>query len=273
MSRHMLTSAAAAAVLFTLAASAHAEPTPAHRRLYARFGIAYTTTTSRSGQVTLPDVQGAASIPLKSGPIDGSGMGVDAAQSVPSFTVGYRLPGFDEHLSLEGVITMPVHERLSLTGTVVDQSIAPQALYLPTGIPALGSKFGQFDAATPTFTLVYREDLGSVQPFVGAGVGLLLPYNAHVTNPVLTDITQPGIKVDPAAGLALQGGFEVTLSHQAYVRFDAKYVSLLDTQVTADEVWLRTPKIPILGGLDIGRATADVSLNQLTVQAALGVNF
>ena len=84
-------------------------------------------------------------------------------------------------------------------------SIAPEALGLPTGVPALGSELGEADAAPPIITLVYQyARLGALRPYAGGGLGLMFTYNARATNPVLTEVGESTFSIDPAAGLVLR---------------------------------------------------------------------
>lgn len=176
------------------ATAAHAEPHKAlitYKRLYVRGGVLHIAPMSKSRELTLSDVHGPASLAVMDGPIAGSGAALDPV-TIPAVIAGYTLPIWHDRLSIETVLSTPLHVTFRATGTLADMSIAPQALGLDTGVPALGAPMGAADAAPPLVTAVYRiADLGPLHPYAGTGVGVLVTYNAHATNPVLTEAAQP----------------------------------------------------------------------------------
>jgi outer membrane protein W len=262
-----------------LAASAHAEPARepesaiTYKRLYVRAGLLHIAPLSQSDEVQLSGVHGPATLVVRDGPIRGSGASLDPL-TVPAVIVGYVLPALGDRLSIETVLGAPIHVTFRATGTLADMSIAPEALGIPTGVPALGSELGEADAAPPLVTLVYRiADLGPVHPYAGAGLGVLVSYNAHATNPVLTEAAQPTFSVDPAPGLALQTGLDVTLWRRVTARIDVKYVAFMKAHATVEHIRVRTPGIPIFEMADVGTATMDLWVNPLIVHIGVGVDF
>lgn len=89
------------------------------------------------------------------GPIEGSGVALDP-MTKPAVIVGYVLPWWNGRVSLETVLSPPLHVTFRATGTLRDESIAPDALGIPTGVPPLGSELGEAEAAPPLVTAVYR---------------------------------------------------------------------------------------------------------------------
>src|SRR5690606_38201381 len=131
-----------------------------YERLYFRAGLLHVAPLSDSRELTLSNVDGPASLAIMDGPIAGSGAALDPL-TVPAVIAGYVLPIWDGRLSLETVLSTPIHVKFRATGTLADMSLAPDALGIPTGVPALGSELGEADAAPPLVTAVYRLlDLG-----------------------------------------------------------------------------------------------------------------
>ena len=67
-------------------------------------------------------------------------------------------------------------------------------------MPAIGSELGEAKAVPPVITAVYRLSDGAIQPFAGAGISVLFAYDAKVTNPMLTAVSQPDFSISPAPG-------------------------------------------------------------------------
>jgi outer membrane protein W len=249
-------------------ASAHAD-----NRLYFRAGLAHLTPMSKSQELVLSDVHGPASLAIMDGPVAGSGAAIDPV-TVPAVIIGYTLPVLHDRLSLETLVGVPFKVHFRATGTLATMSLAPDALGLPTGVPALGSDLGEATAAPPIVTAVYHPvDLGPVLPYVGAGVGVLVTYGAHATNPVLTEVAQPRFHVDPAAGLVLQTGFDLRISRRVTARADLKYIAFMKAHAEVDDIEVATPGLPLLESARVGNATMDMMVNPLVVQLGLGVAF
>lgn len=256
-----------------IAATAHAEPAITYKRIYVRAGVLHMMPLTRSNEVQLADVRGPASLAITNGPIAGSGATLDSL-TVPAVIAGYTLPALDDRLSIEMVLGAPIHVTFRATGSLADMSIAPDALGIPTGVPALGSELGEADAAPPLVTLTYRvADLGPVHPYAGAGVALLVTYNAHATNPVLTEASAPTFDVDPGAGLVVQSGLDLHLWRSVVARLDVKYVAFMKAHATVEHLRVNTPGLPIFETTDVGTATMELWVNPLIVQLGVGVDF
>jgi outer membrane protein W len=256
--------------------AAHAETPKAlitYKRLYVRGGVLHIEPLSKSRELELADVHGPASLAVMDGPIAGSGASLDPL-TIPAVIAGYTLPVLGNRLSLETVLSTPIHVTFRATGTLRDMSIAPEALGLSTGVPALGSALGEADTAPPLVTAVYRiANVGPVQPYVGTGVGVLVTYNAHATNPVLTEAAQPEFHIDPAPGWVLQAGLDIALWHRVFARLDVKYIAFMKAHATVDNIVVRTPNLPLFEEAKVGSATMEMWVNPLIIQLGVGVDL
>ena len=244
-----------------------------YRRLYLRAGVLHVAPLSRSSELSLAGVDGPASLAVMEGPVAGSGVALDPF-TIPALIVGYVLPIGDDRFSIETVLGPPLRVRFRATGTLADQSIAPEALGIPTGVPAFGSELGEVDALPPMVTAVVRvADLGPVHPYVGTGVGVVIHRNARLTNPILTEVGEPRFDVDPSFGWVLQSGIDVALWRRLYARVDVKYVAFMRAHGTVTDLRVRTPGLPLLESAEVGTATMDVWINPLTVLFGAGVDF
>ncbi|HUQ05892.1 MAG TPA: OmpW family outer membrane protein [Kofleriaceae bacterium] len=249
------------------------EGTLSFHRLYVRGGVLHMQPYSDSEEVVLRGVDGAASLAVMDGPIEGSGVALDA-MTRPAVIVGYTLPWWGERVSLETVLSTPLHVTFRATGTLRDMSIAPTALGIPTGVPPLGSELGEAEAAPPLVTAVYRlGKLGPILPYAGGGVSVLVTYNARATNPVLTEVEEPRFEVDPGLGLVLQAGTDVRLWRSVHLRGDVKYIAFMKANATVDNIHVRTPNIPLFESAEVGSASMGLWVNPLIVQLGLGVDL
>ncbi len=262
-----------AIVASLVASSAAAEPGLSYRRLYVRAGLAHISPLTRSRALELSDVHGPASLAVMDGPVAGSGATLDAV-TVPAVIVGYVLPVLHDRLSIETVLGAPFRVRFRATGTLANMSIAPEALGIPTGVPALGSALGEAEAAPPMLTVVYRPlDLGPVHPYIGAGVAALVSYDAHATNPILTEAAQPKFDIAPALGIAFQTGLDVKVWRNVVARLDIKYIALMKARATVEHIQVRTPDLPLFDTVEVGTATMEMWINPLVVQLGVGADF
>jgi outer membrane protein W len=221
----------------------------------------------------LADVDGAASLAIQNGPIAGSGATVGSA-TVPALILGYKLPFLNDRLSLETVLGLPFEVKFKATGTLRDESLAPMALGIPTGVPPLGEDLGTAKAAPPMVTAVYNlYNKGRVQPYAGAGVAVMLAFDEKVTNPLLTEVSQPEMSVAPAPGLVLQGGLEAKLFSRIYARLDVKFIAFMMARAEVKHVQVRTPELPLFDTVEVGTAKMNVWVNPLVVQAGIGTDF
>lgn len=247
---------------------------PARRhRFYVRAGVATVKPFSSSHELELADISGAASLAVQNGPIAGSGATVDSA-TIPAVILGYQTTWLHGRLAFETVLGLPFTVKLKATGTLANESIAPMALGIPTGVPALGPDLGEATAAPPMVTAVYKlRDHGLLRPYAGAGVAVLFAYDAHVTNKLLTEVSQPEFTIAPAPGLVLQTGADVHLTSRWYARLDVKFIALMQVRGEVKHVQVRTPELPLFDTVEVGTAKMNVWVNPLIVQAALGADF
>jgi outer membrane protein W len=246
---------------------------PRVRRLYVRAGVAVIKPLSQSRELELADVDGAASLAVQNGPIAGSGAEVGGA-TIPAIILGYKLPFWGDRFSVETVLGLPFEVKLKATGTLRDESLAPMALGIPTGVPPLGEDLGTAKAAPPTVTLVYNlYNKGRVQPYVGAGAAVLFAFDEKVTNPMLTEVSQPSMSIAPAPGLVLQGGIEAQLFSRVYARLDVKFIALMMARAEVKHVQVRTPELPLFDTVEVGTARMNVWVNPVIVQAGIGTDF
>jgi len=242
---------------------------------YFRAGITSLQPDSSSDDVWLDvPVDSATSLALSSGPIAGSGASVSSV-SFPSVTVGYRLPWLDGHLALETVLALPFTVELKAEGTLASNSIAPYGLNnIPTGVPPLGSEFGETKVLPPLVTLVYRFALDQpLRPYVGAGLSYMITYDSRVTNPVLTAVGEPELEIDNVFGFAVQGGVEYQFYKDWWVNFDVKYITGLETEARVKGIWVETPDLPTFSPVEVGDATVKVSVDPWIYQLGVGFDF
>jgi outer membrane protein W len=262
----------AAPVVF--AGVSRVEPVTAKRkRFYVRAGIVHVAPLAVSREMELADVDGAASLAIENGPIAGSGADVSSA-TVPGLIIGYVLPWLDGKLAIETVLGTPLTVKFKATGTLANESIAPSALGIPTGVMPLGSELGEAKAAPPTLTLVYSlQQRGPIQPFIGAGIAVMFAYDAKVTNPMLTEVSQPTMEIAPAPGLVFQGGLEAKLFKGIYARLDVKFIALMMARAEVRHIQVRTPELPLFDTVEVGTAKMNVWVNPLIIQAGIGLDF
>ena len=253
-------------------AIAYADPVDASN-FYVRAGVALIDPLSTSEPMELADVDGAASLALKNGPIVGSGASVDSA-TVPAIIIGYRLPYVHRRLSLETILGLPFTVKFKATGTLANDSIAPTALGIPTGVGALGPDLGQASAAPLTLSLLYRFlDTGRLRPYAGGGAAVLVAFNAKATNKMLTEVSQPEMSIAPAPGLLFQAGLDVQLYKEWYARLDVKFIAFMQANAEVHHIQVRTPEIPLFDTVEIGTAKMSVTVNPLIIQAGIGADF
>lgn len=243
------------------------------RRLYVRGGVVVMKPLTVSREMELADVDGAASLAIENGPVAGSGATVGGAV-VPALIVGYRLPWLNNRLSLETVLGIPFEVKLKATGTLRDESLAPMALGIPTGVQPLGEDLGTAKAAPPMVTAVYNlMPNRRVQPYAGAGVAVLFAFDEKVTNPMLTEVSQPEMSIAPAPGIVFQGGLDAQLYGRFYARLDVKFIALMMARAEVKHVQVRTPELPLFDTVEVGTARMNVWVNPLVIQAGVGADF
>jgi outer membrane protein W len=250
---------------------AHAEPW--WKPLYFRAGIARVAPLAQSRELELADVDGAASLAVQNGPIAGSGATINSA-TIPAIIIGYRLKALKGRLSIETIVGTPFTVAFKATGTLANESIAPMALGIPTGVPAIGPELGEAQALPLVATAVYQLlDHGPVRPYAGAGPAVMFARKGKVTNPILTEVSQPDFHIAPAPGLVLQAGVEAKLWKKLYARLDVKFIAGMLARATVEHVQVRTPALPLFDTVEVGTAKMNAWVNPLIVQAGVGLDF
>lgn len=262
---------ALAVVLAPLAASADAPARePERDRFYVRAGVAHIAPLASSREMELANIDGAASLAVDNGPIAGSGADVSSA-TLPAVIVGYAVT---PRVSIETVLGLPFKVKFRATGTLANESIAPMALGIPTGVPPLGPELGEANAAPPLVTAVYAlRDTPRAKPNVGAGVAVLFAYGGKVTNPMLIEVSEPEFEIDPAPGLVLQAGIDAKLWKRVYARLDVKFIAFMLARAQVNHIEVRTPELPLFETVEVGTAKMSVWVNPLIVQAGIGTDF
>lgn len=269
--RAAVTAAVAAAVVMAAGGAASAEPW--WKRLYVRGGVARVAPLEQSREMELADIDGAASLAVADGPIAGSGATISSA-TIGALIVGYRLRSLGGRLSIETIAGLPFTVKFRATGTLANESIAPMALGIPTGVEALGPELGEAKAAPPLVTAVYQlVNKGPVRPYVGAGVAVLVALNAKITNPILSEVSQPDFKIDPAPGVVAQAGVDAKLWKSVYARLDVKFIAGMLARAEVTHVQVRTPSLPVFEAVEVGTAKMSMWVNPLIVQAGVGFDF
>jgi len=249
------------------------EPTAGRRRFYVRAGGALVKPVSRSRELELADVDGAATLAVQNGPVEGSGARIDSAV-IPAAILGYVLPIAGRRLSIEGVIGLPFTVKFEATGTLATTSLAPMALGIPTGVGPLGPELGEATALPIVLTVTYRPIASRVVwPYVGIGPSVLFARNAKVTNPILTEVNQPEMTIDPAFGLVVQGGLDARITRSIYARLDVKYIIGMTANAEVRHINVKTPGLPLFDSVEVGTAKMSVDVNPLIVLAGVGFDF
>ncbi|AUM13411.1 OmpW/AlkL family protein [Ketobacter alkanivorans] len=241
---------------------------------YFRAGYTSLQPDSSSSEVVLSGVDGAASLAIDNGPIAGSGAGVEPV-SFPSAVVGYRLPWMDGHLSVETILALPFTVEFTAEGTLATESIAPYALgNIPTGVPPLGSEFGETKVLPPVVTLVYRFMLDKpLRPYVGGGMAYMITYDSKVTNPILTQYGEPELEVDDVFGYVVQGGVEYKFYKDWWVNVDVKFIGGLEADAKVTGIWVDTPSLPTYSPAEVGDASVSVTVDPWVYHIGVGFDF
>lgn len=260
----------AVAALALPSLTARAEP---RKRLYVRAGVARLTPLAQSREMELADVDGPASLAVHNGPIAGSGASVSGA-TIFGMIVGYNLPWMNGRLAAETILGLPFKVKFQATGTLANDSIAPTALGLPTGVGPLGPELGEATAIPPLVTVIYRVlPPGRVEPYVGAGAAVMFTTGAKVTNPMLTAVSQPTMSIAPAPGFVMQGGVDAMITKHVYARLDVKFIAGMLARARVEHIQVQTPDLPLFDTVEVGTAKMSMWVNPLIIQAGIGTDF
>jgi outer membrane protein W len=254
-------------------ASIAAAAAPRRPAFYFRLGGALIKPVSSSRELELADVHGAASLAVQNGPIAGSGASVESASTIAGI-VGYVLPTASRRWSTELVLGAPFTVKFRATGTLANESLAPMALGIPTGVGPLGPDLGEAQALPIVLTATYRLiESRYVVPYVGVGPSVLFARNTKVTNATLNEVNHPELSIDPAPGLVLQGGLDARITRSIYARIDIKFIAFMLARAEVAHVNVKTPGLPLFESVEVGTAKMSVWVNPFIIQAGLGADF
>jgi outer membrane protein W len=250
------------------------EAEPAWNGFSFRVGALFLAPLGRSRELELLTVEGPAQLSVRNGPIAGSFVTM-GHNVMPAVTLGYAFPFFNRQLSLETILALPFVMQMYAGGTLSDQSLAPTALgNVPTGVPALGRQLGEVRVLPPVVTAVYRFfPQWRVRPYLGLGASFLIPLEAKITNPVLTEVTTPTLRVPTKLGAVFQGGIEARLWKWFFVTADLKFIAGFDLEAQVTNVWVKTPSLPLFEAVQVGDTAARIAVNPLVVQLGVGMNL
>jgi hypothetical protein len=237
---------------------------------YLVAGAAHIESRVASGGLQI-DKTGLASLAM-TGPVQGH---VESDPSnIIAGMIGFAPAALRGYVAFETLIGVPKTTQLRATGDLANKSLAPTALGLvPTGIPPLGSQFGEVKASTPTLTAIFRlPKLGPLRFYAGGGVSVLFVTGARITNAVLTEVATPKLEVTPALGAVAQIGVDIHLFGRFSARLDIKEMWFQPNQATISNIRVHTT-IPLLETVEVGSAKAELQANPIVVQAGIGASF
>jgi outer membrane protein W len=102
---------------------------------------------------------------------------------------------------------------------------------------------------------------------------VLFAYDEKVTNPLLTEVSEPEMSIAPAPGVVFQAGAEATVWRSIYARLDVKFIALMMARARVEHVQVRTPELPLFDTVEVGTAKMNVWVNPLIVQLGVGTDF
>lgn len=243
------------------------------KQFYFRAGVAYVNPLESSDEMELDGVDGPASLAIQDGPIAGSGAKISNAFAFAA-TIGWNTPYLNKRLALETVLGIPFAMKFQATGTLANESLAPMALGLETGVEPLGPELGEAKALPVIVTGVYDLVVGKrIRPYAGGGAAILFAADEKVTNPRLTAVAQPTMKVSPAPGLVLQAGVDARIANRVYARIDVKFIALMYARARVEHVQVETPELPLFETVEVGTARMSMWVNPLIIQAGIGTDF
>ena len=279
------------------------------QHLYYRLGYSRILIKGDSSPVVLSDLSPTASLSVQPGPIPDSGANFRSITK-PMGIIGFILPWFGGHFSVEAMLTSPLKFEFDFTGNAATQSLGPNAInvgalasnlptlynllppslqnlgVIPTGIPPLGHKIGSFNALPPVLTLVYHPGTFRplpflrVRPYIGAGVAWLMTYNKDITNPTLTNpeatakYGQPQLTLSRPFACVGQAGLDIGLPAGFYLTADARYIGCADVQAEMHNISVVSPTLsPFIGPIQVGNATSTIHIKILAVSLLIGTTF
>lgn len=254
---------------------------------YYRFGAGRIVYFGKSTPVILENPSATAQLAVPPGPIAGGSAGLNQFNNTIAGELGFILPYFGGHFSLEAAIAPPIKFDFTAGGTLANQSIAPNALQnqpgqpagdpLPTGVGPIGTKIGTLHALPPALTIVYRPWLDTfIRPYVGVGMVWLFTYNTKVTASTLTDHLNlaPQLVLSRPIGCVAQAGFDVRLPWHFYLTADARYLGCATVHAELRNVSVYSPTLsPSLGPVHIGTISTNAKFQAVLFQLSIGSTF
>jgi len=260
-------------ILLALCVPALAHADEPRKRFYFRAGVAHVAPLESSNEMELDVIDGPAALAIQDGPIAGSGATISSATAFAA-TLGWNTPWLNKRLALETIIGIPFTVKFEATGTLANESLAPTALGLMTGVPPLGPQLGEAKGGPVVVTGVYDLVVGKrIRPYAGGGAAILFATGEKVTNPQLTAVAQPEMIVSPAPGLVLQAGIDAKIAHRIYARLDVKFIALMYARARVEHVQVATPELPLFESVEVGTAKMSMWVNPLIIQAGIGTDF
>jgi outer membrane protein W len=256
------------------AAPAAEAAAPARFGFFFRVGLLVLSPAAVSSEVSLVNVTGASRLAVSDGPIAGSSVGL-GTNFMPAAIIGYTLPFWGRHLSVETVLALPFTLKMYARGSLADTSLAPTVLgTLPTGLPPLGEELGEARVLPPVLTLTWRfGPFGRFNPYAGLGFSYLMTLDARITNPILTEVSTPHLSIPNAAGFVLQAGCDVHVWERFFVSADFKYIAGLDLTAKVTDIYVRLPKLPLYDAVRVGDNEVKVTVNPLVFTLGVGMDL
>jgi hypothetical protein len=206
------------------------------------------------------------------GAIDDAGVRVNGSTS-PTAIIGYVVPRMRWGFSIETIIAPPSTLKIEATGRLANDSIAPEAVGVATGIPPLGRELGEAAMTAPIVSAVVRPlRFDRFVVFAGLGASVLFVYDEHVTNPVLNEVGSPKLAITHAVGAVVQAGIEGRIWGRWMLRVDGKYIAYRASHARIDDIEVKT-QIPLLPTVDVGSARIDVVVRPIILQCGIGADF
>ena len=206
------------------------------------------------------------------GAIEDAGVRVNASTS-PTAIIGYVVPRMRWGFSIEMIIAPPSKLEIEATGRLANESIAPEAVGVATGIPPLGRYLAEATMTAPIVSAIVRPlHFNRFVVFAGVGVSVLFVYDERVTNAVLNEVGSPKLAVTNPIGAVVQAGIEGRIWGRWKLRIDGKYVAYRESHARIDGIEVKT-QIPSLPTVDVGSARIDVAVRPIIIQCGIGADF
>lgn len=239
--------------------------------------------SSDNAVVSGPASNGNVSLGLPPGPIPNSGGGVSSHEHFAAGMIGFIIPAFGEHFSVEALLAAPLRLKFQARGELASEPVARTALRnqagdeIPTQVPAIGQDIGMLHALPPNFTIVYRPFLHSfVRPYVGIGTYWMYTYSMNITAPVLTDprVNAPQLTLSRPIGCIGQAGLDFKLPWGFYLTTDARFLGCATVHAVMHNVEVYSPTFsPSFGVIKVGDITVNDNMRAWIFSITIGSTF